>query len=51
MDLGSTPIKDLHDAKIWGTYEEAEQWLDRYRGTEALNHAEVVKVLDLLRNS
>ena len=30
-------IKDLHDAKIWGTYEEAEQWLGRYRGTEALS--------------
>jgi hypothetical protein len=43
--------KDLHDAKIWGTYYEAEQWLGRHRGTEPLNHAEVVKVLDMLRKS
>jgi hypothetical protein len=43
--------KDLHDAKIWGTYYEAEKWLDRYRGMELPNHAEVVKLLDMLRKS
>lgn len=43
--------KDLHDAKIWGTYYEAEQWLGKHRGTETLNDAEVVKVLNMLRKS
>jgi hypothetical protein len=40
--------KDLHSARIWATYQEAERWLDRYGGTEPLNHGEVVKVLDML---
>lgn len=40
---------DLHGARIWGTYQEASRWLGRYRGTEPLNHGEVVKVLDMLR--
>ena len=43
--------KDLHDAKIWATDYEAEQWLSRHRGTENLNDAEVLHVLDILRNS
>ncbi len=43
--------KDLHGARIWGTYQEAERWLRRYRGTESLNDAEVVEVLDVLRKS
>lgn len=41
--------KDLPNAKVWGTYQEAEQWLDRYRQMEPLNRGEVVKVLDMLR--
>ena len=41
--------KELHSARIWGTYQDAERWLDRYRGTEPLNYGEVVEVLDMLR--
>ena len=41
--------KDLHSARIWGTYHDAEQWLRRYRGVTNLNQSEVVKVLDMLR--
>lgn len=47
MEISLT--KDLHDARIWGTYQQAERWLGRYRGTESLNYGEVVKVIDMLR--
>lgn len=43
--------KDLHSARIWGTYQQAEQWLFRYRKMEILNNAEVVEVLDILRKA
>jgi len=47
MEINLT--KDLHSARIWGTYQDAERWLSRYRGVTNLNQSEVVKVVDMLR--
>lgn len=44
-----TLTKYLPDARIWGTYQEAEHWLNKYRATEPLGYGEVVELLELLR--